>query len=509
MSDNPRAYLSPGLAARPAVGGLAGYFGALATVAAATGLCELARPYLSPVNMVMPYLLAVVLVAVRLGRRPAVVAALFSVVDFDFFFVPPRFSFTIADKEFLITFFALFVVGVVISTLVAQLQERAEALRLRELRTASLYNLTRELAAAVDRPALTAALVKNAEATLAARVAVFLPVEERLEVAASSRDLPLGTADFDVALWCFRSRRTAGRGTESFSSSRLVFIPLKALAATLGVLAIEVADAEREPEEMNRLLDSYATQVAQALERIRLSREAQQAQIHKARESLERALLNSVSHDLRTPLATITGVLTTVLEEGERLGEGARRELLETARGEADRLNRFVGNLLDMTRLESGGVALNLEPCDVQDLVGCALAAVEKQTAGRQVDVRVPVDLPLVPMDLVLMIQVLVNLLDNAFKHSPEGCPVAIAAERAGGSLVITVSDCGPGVPEADLGRIFDKFYRIPVPEGAGGTGLGLSICKGIVEAHGGEIRARNGAAGGLEVSVSLPVREA
>lgn len=488
-------------------GGPTGYLGATAMVVVATLLCELIRPYLSPINMVMAYLLVVVVAAVRLGLRPAILAAFLGVLAFDFFFVPPRFTLRISDTEYLLTFLALFTVGVVISSLVAKARERAEALKVRELHTACLYHLSRDLAAAGDRPALLVALIANFEASLDARLAVFLPnAEGGLEVAAASRELPLGPDDLEVALWTFRSRRRAGRGTNAFSSSRLTFVPVKALANTLGVLGVRLAGSEEESDQLRRLIDASATQVATALERVRLSGEAQQAQILKARESLERALLNSISHDLRTPLATITGVLTAVLDEQERLTDTARRELLETARAEAGRLNRFVGNLLDMTRLESGGVRLNLEPCDVQDLIGCALAAVEKQTEQRGVEVELPADLPLVQLDMVLMIQVLVNLLDNALKHSPQGCGITIGAACRDRRLTLWVADRGPGVPEAELGRIFDKFYRVPIPEGAGGTGLGLSICKGIVEAHSGTIRAANREGGGLKVTVTLPV---
>ena len=488
------------------------YLAACALVAATSVLCEQIRPYLSPINMVMAYLLAVVLAAVRLGLKPAILAASLGVLAFDFFFVPPRFSLRTSDTEYLITFLALFTVGVVISSLVAKGREGAEALRLRELHTASLYHLSRDLAGAVDRPALLAAVVKNIEWSLNARLAVFLPEKDRLEVAASSQGLQLSAEDREVALWSYRSRRLAGGGADSYSysSSALTFIPLKALAQTLGVLCIRLdGPQEAESDQIRRLLDAYATQISMALERVRLARQAQQAQIHQARESLERALLNSVSHDLRTPLATITGVLSALLEEGESLNPAKTRELLETAAGEAGRLNRFVGNLLDMTRLEAGVVKLRLEPCEVQDLVGCALAPLEKQLGGRRIGLRLAADLPLVPLDLVLMIQVMVNLLENAHKYSAPEKEIEIFSFVSGGGLCIGIADRGPGVPEAELGRLFDKFYRIPVPEGVGGTGLGLSICKGIVEAHGGSISAKNRDGGGLEVTLTVPCQAA
>ena len=482
------------------------YLAAIALVAIATLLCEQTRPYLSPVNMVMAYLLAVVLAAVRLGRKPAMVSALLGVLAFDFFFVPPRFSFRITDKEYLFTFLTLFTVGVVISTLVAKARERLDALQIREIQTSSLYQLSQNLAGAPDTPSILAAVVRNIELSLGARLAVLLPGAAGLQVAAASEGLELDRRELEVAEWSFRSRRMAGRGTESYSADEFTYIPLKALADTLGVLGIRLDEAD-DPEsaQTRRMLDAFATQTAMALERARLFREAQEAHILKARENLERALLNSISHDLRTPLAAITGALSAVLDEGEKLRPAARAELLETAREEAGRLNRFVGNLLDMTRLEAGALRLRLEPCDVQDLIGCALAAVEKRLEQREVKVLLAPALPLVPLDLVLMIQVLVNLLDNALKYSPAEGSLEIASRCRDGWLWIEVADRGPGVSPPELGRIFDKFYRTPVPEGVGGTGLGLSICKGIVEAHGGSIRAENRSGGGLKVIIAVP----
>jgi two-component system, OmpR family, sensor histidine kinase KdpD len=492
--------------ARPALWVRYGYLSALGLVMATSALCEQVRPYLSPINMVMAYLLAVVLASVLLGLKPAIVTAFLGVLAFDFFFVPPRFTFRVSDTEYFLTFFSLFIVGVVISSLVARSRERLEALGIKEQQTVTLYQLSCDLAAATDTTALLDALVSNMEGSLNAPLAVFLPRGERLELAAASRDLPLGPNEEEIALWAYRSRRPAGRGSDSFGGSPFCFLPVKALANTLGVLAIRLPGSEDAAGiPMRRLLDACATQAALALERFRLAREAQQAQILKARENLERALLNSISHDLRTPLATITGVLSAVLDEGGRLNPAAQRELLETAREEAGRLNRFVGNLLDMSRLEGGALRLRLEPCDVQDLIGCALAAVEKRLGTREVSVQLDPELPLVSLDLVLMIQVLVNLLDNALKHAPTEGTLEIAARCRDDSLFLEVADRGPGVPEADLSRIFDKFYRTPIPEGIGGTGLGLSICKGIVEAHGGSILAENREGGGLKITIKVP----
>jgi two-component system sensor histidine kinase KdpD len=484
-----------------------GYAASLVLVAAATALCELLRPFLAPTNMVMFYLLAVVVASVRLGRKPAIASAFFGVLAFDFFFVPPRMTFVVADTQYLMTFLGLFVVGVVISTLVARARERAEVMRAREVQTASLYYLSRDLAASANIDAVLKAVLKNVEEALNAQVVIMLPEGERLDILATSDGLTLDVKEQAVADWAFRNSHPAGRATDTLVSADLIYLPLQTPSNVLGVMGVKLENQQAyHSQENRRLLDAFATQAAMAMERIRFSRQAEQAQILQARENLERALLNSISHDLRTPLVSVTGVLYSLKEESAHLSDRARRELLDSACSEAERLNRFVGNLLDMTRIEAGAIRLNAELCDVQDLIGCAMAATEQRIGNRSVEIKISDDLPLVSMDLVLMTQVLVNLLDNAHKYAPVESTIEVSASIDNGKLSLEVSDRGPGVPEHDLKRVFDKFYRIPIPEGAGGTGLGLSICKGIVEAHEGSIRAENRSGGGLRIVIRLPL---
>lgn len=487
---------------------LSRYMASMMLVAAATLLCLPLRGILAPANMVMVYLLAVVIAALRLGLKPAILTAFLGVLAFDFFMVPPHLTFAVSDTQYLITFAALFTVGVIISSLVSKVRERAETLRERETQTNSLYYLTRDLASAASMEAVMEAVVRNVEESLHAGVAVLLADGDRLKVAAAGTGVAPGEKELAVADWAFRNRRPAGRGTETLGSAEFLHLPLQASAGVFGTLGVKLEkEAGYRIPQTRRLMDAFAGQTAMAMERVQLSRKAEEAQLLEARENLERALLNSISHDLRTPLVSITGALDILREEGHVLAEGARRLILDTAAEEAGRLNRFMGNLLDISRLEAGAVRLKEEPCDIQDLVGCAIAAMEQRLGARKVAVRLQPELPFVSMDMALMTQVLVNLFDNALKYSPLDSIVEFSAGVEGPLLVLEVADHGRGVPEEDLKRIFEKFYRIQVPEGVRGTGLGLSICKGIVEAHGGGIRAENRMGGGLRVIVTLPLQ--
>ncbi len=331
---------------------------------------------------------------------------------------------------------------------------------------------------------------------------------DTLEPRACSPGLTLDANALAVAAWSFKQGRSAGHGTDVMPDVGLRCVPLKTVRGVVGVLAVKpiVPGAYLTPEQ-RRLLEAFASQSALAIERAELAAQARQAQLLRATDELQRALLNSISHDLRTPLVSITGALTSLEEDGAELDEATRRNLAVMAREEAERLNHLVGNLLDMTRIEAGVLKAVAELCDVQEVISAALERLEKRLAGRPVTVDAPA--LLVPMDFVLMVQVLVNLLDNALKYSPADTPIEVAARLSDGTLEITVADRGVGVPAEDLERIFDKFYRVQRPAAGSGTGLGLAICKGIVEAHGGRIWAQNRPGGGMVVTVALPCARA
>jgi two-component system sensor histidine kinase KdpD len=490
------------------------YLWAIALVAATTLLGKPLAVLLTPANLVMIYLLGVVVAAVYLGRGPSIMTAVLSVVAFDFFFVPPQLTFAVTDTQYLLTFLGLLVVGLVISSLAAQAREQAESAQSRERQTAELYGLSRDLATAVDLEAIDRAVIRHVEQTFEREAAMMIPEDNgtgRLRLGAASADLQLDEHELTVADWVYRHGEPAGRGTDTLPAAKLRYLPLKTARGVLGVLGVRGPQSAEHPLslEQQRLVESFASQAALALERTQLAEQARRALVLEATEKLQTALLNSISHDLRTPLVSITGALSTLEEDEAALDAPTRRGLIENAREEAERLNRLVGNLLDMTRLEAGAMKVRREPADVQDLAGSALAQLRGRLEGHPVVVQVPEGLPLVPLDFVLMVQVLVNLLDNALKYSPAEAPIEISARLVGSRLELAVADRGAGIPAADLEHVFDKFYRVQRRDTTSGTGLGLSICRGIVEAHGGEIHAENRAGGGTVVALWLPLETA
>lgn len=487
-------------------------------VGIATLLGHPLRPLLSPTNLVMLYLAAVVVSAFYLGRGPAIFASFLSVLAFDLFFVPPIGTFVVGDTQYILTFIGLLVVGMIIATLTAQAREQAEAATSREIDTAVLYELSRDLASAFTKDDILRAVRRHVESAFSRDVVILLPSAggpDQMQVASASASLELPEDELAVADWVYRHGEPAGRNTDTLPAARLRYLPLKTARGILGVMGVVGPDVtvassgSNHPSHLSpgqrRLMKAFASQTALALERASLAESARQAEVSQATEKLQTALLNSVSHELRTPLVSITGALSTLLADNGELDAPARRSLTENALAEAQRLNQLVGNLLDMTRLEAGALSIRLEPSDVQDVIGAALEQVGARLQDRELRVRVPSDLPLARLDFVPIVQVLVNLLDNALRYSPPGTPIDVNARTAGQNIEIEVADRGPGLPPEELEHIFDRFYLLQRPAGGGGTGLGLSICKGIVEAHGGAIRVQNRAHGGASFVIVLP----
>jgi two-component system, OmpR family, sensor histidine kinase KdpD len=474
-----------------------------------TAASMMVQARLDPTNLTMLYLLAVVIIALQWGRGPAVLGATLGVVAFDFFFVPPRFSFVVSDTQYLLTFAGLLVVGMVISTLAGRAKEQAQAAREREAYTAALYALSGDLAAMSSLEAIAAAVARHIAATFSREVAVLLPVEGRLQPIYKAPGFPLDENEFAVATWVYEHGEVAGYGTDTLPAASARYLPLKTSQAVRGVLAVRPATAaEPLTPEQRHLAMAFANQAALAIERTQLADVAKRVEVLRETEKLQAALLDSISHELRTPLASITGSLSSLADTGTVLDDAQRRELLETAREQAEHMNRLVGNLLEMTRLEAGVYKLRVAPTDIQELIGAVLGQFGDALRGREVAVDVGPSLPEVPMDFVLITQVLANVLDNALKYSPAGSPVEVHARMIGSELQIQIADRGVGIPPGEAERIFDKFYRIRRPRDSGGVGLGLAISAGIVQLHGGRIWAEQRPGGGTIVTFSIPATQ-
>jgi len=487
------------------------YVRAGAVVAATTGACWMLAPVSELSNLVMVYLLGIVVVAMRTGRGPSLLAAVLSVAAFDFFFVPPYFTFAVSDARYLFTFLVMLVVSLVISGLTVRTRAQAEAALHREQRTAALYAMSRELASTRGVDALLAVGVRHLVDVFASQVALVVPAGDNGTLAPwMGGQFELDANELGVARWVYEHGQPAGLGTATLPGASALYLPLPASTGPVGVLGVRPADrhAFDAPERLHQL-ETFASQIALALERARLARETQDAELRIETERLRNSLLSSVSHDLRTPLATITGAVTTILDEGGRLDAGTRQELLESVRDEGDRLNRLVQNLLEMTRLESGALQLRRELHPLEEVIGAALGRVGKRLGDRRVTTRVPPDLPLVAIDDVLVEQVLVNLLDNAIKYTPSGSPIEIMATAGDRNVTVEVTDHGPGLPAGTEDKVFEKFYRADREgDGERGAGLGLAICRGIVRAHGGRIWAQNIPGGGVAFLFTLPLGE-
>jgi two-component system, OmpR family, sensor histidine kinase KdpD len=481
------------------------YMLAVGLVALATLLGSAVHRNLEPANLVMLYLASTVIAAIFLGRGPSLLVSILGVLTFDFFLIPPYLTLAVSDTQYLVTFAGLFVVSLVVSTLTARVREQAEAAIQREAYTSALYTLGRDLTSATDLRHVAEIIISHIGQIFGREVAIFLPESGQLRVFASTPDYHPDSNELGVAIWAFEHDRPAGLGTDTLPAASLRCQPLKTARGLVGVLGIRPKEPGRllTPEQ-RQTLDSFAHQAALAVERASLAEQARQAELLQATEKLQTSLLNSISHDLRTPLVSITGALSSLREKTLILDEEARDSLIETADGEARRLNRLVGNLLNMTRIEAGAIHLKMEPCDIQDAIGAALDQMGDRLISRKIRIDLPPDLNLVALDIALFEQVLVNLLDNAAKYSPPGTEIDIEANQTTKTVQITIADRGIGIPVEDLGRVFDKFYRVQRPESVSGTGLGLAICKGIVEAHGGSIRAANRPGGGTAISITL-----
>jgi two-component system sensor histidine kinase KdpD len=488
------------------------YLPAFFLIAAATLLGYAVQSFFSPTNIIMIYLLCVVVTAVFWGFGPSVLACILSVLLWDFFFVKPRLTFAVEDTQYIFAFITLLLVGLTISYLTTRIRQQTDAAQSRESETATLYALSRTLAAVVGLDSTIRAVTDSTKETFGLDAVVYLPdtqSKEGIKPHVDDPDIKVGENETAAALWCFQHQKVVGHGTDTLPNASARYFPLSTARGAVGVMALQMAGAaSRFTAQQTRLLQAYADLAAVAIERTEFAEKARSAEILETTEKLQTALLNSISHDLRTPLVSVIGVLSSLQEEGIELDDAARRNLIQVAREEAERLNHLITNLLDVTRLESAALRVSRQPCDVEDIIGAALEQMGSRSDRRPARIELAEGLPFVSGDFGLIVQVLVNILENAFKYSPPGSPVEVSGRKRGNLVEIEVADRGIGIPEQDLLRIFDKFYRVQRPDSVAGTGLGLAICKGIVEAHGGSITAESRPGGGTIIRVTLPAAE-
>ncbi|MBA4016013.1 MAG: hypothetical protein C0483_02370 [Pirellula sp.] len=464
-------------------------------------------------NGFLVFLLGVAVVAVVYGTAPSVWASCISTALLAFFFMPPIFSFAVSDIQHVFTLLVMATIGIVISNLTSQVMHQADVARSTAKRFEALYRLSRELADLAGSEHLIRATVRHIESVVGGMATVLLPDPRR-----GFRPIPAAplAADFRAREWsaaraAFDARTATGLGTHTTPNVTAQFLPLALGQNAVGVLAARPPDGHHDfTEEQHRMLLMLANQLTGALERDRLSHQIQTAQDEMENERMRAALLSSVSHDLRTPLAVIAGASSTLLDAQVHLTEEARRSLQVTIFDNANRLSRIVDNLLNMTRIESGVFKVAKQSHVLEEVVGSTLRSMTETLQGRRIEVRIPADLPLVPMDEILFQQVLINLLDNAQKYSPKETPIELAAAIDGERLRVDVSDHGTGIAPGEESRVFDKFFR-----GAAfrndqlGSGLGLTICRAIVAAHGGSIAVENRPEGGARFRLWLPVHSA
>ncbi|HAM50918.1 MAG TPA: two-component system sensor histidine kinase KdbD [Nitrospiraceae bacterium] len=477
------------------------------TVGVCTAIAAVMFPYVAIADLAMVYLLGIVFTTSKAGKGPSFLATLLSVLAFDFFFVPPRYTFYVNAPGYLFTFVVMFAVAFVMSRLTLRVREQANSARQRERRTAALYSLSRKLVHERGIEHLSAIAIKHISEVFSSHVVVLVPDErgQLITPVIEPVTFALDQKEMSVAQWTFTNRQRAGYGTDTLSGAKALYLPLVAASRTVGVIGVLPNHPESFlDQEQFHVLESFANQIAMAIDRALLGQEAQQALLKAETETLRNTLLSSVSHDLRTPLAAITGAATALLQKDITLDQQGRQELVRTIYEEAVHLNEIIRNVLDMTRLETRAIKVKKEWQSIEEIVGVVLNRLADKLSGRDLHVNIPADIPLVPFDPLLIEQVIMNLLDNAVKYTATDTPLELKAEVRRDSALVEVADRGPGIPKGDEEKIFEKFVRGSAT--GGGIGLGLTICRAIINAHGGRIWAENRAGGGSIFQFTLPL---
>lgn len=487
------------------------YTWAVFLISIVTIIGKILTPYFDLANIALLYLLPVLVSAVRWGKGPSLLSSFLGALTFNFFFVPPIFTLAVGNMQHLFVLVVFLLVALVTGTTATKLRNELEKATERERRTLTLYALSREIAAKTDLDQVLKTLVGKVGEVIDCGVIILVrgSDDRDLREMVSSRDRAVfDEREYAVARWVLEHGQPAGRGLGIFEGARsLFFFPVKAEDKTLAVLGIRpnMESAILLPEQ-RQLIETFANLAAVAIVRLQLSKEAERIKWLAESEKLHRTLLNSISHDFRTPLSSIMAAVTSLLAERSVYSQETKEIFLHTIREEAYRMNRFIENLLDMVRLESGTLKPNLKWCDLQDIIGVVLREMRDTLHGHPLQINIPQDFPSVMVDFILVEQVIINLLENAMKYSLPGSTISVSAYSRDKTSFLVVADTGPAIPKAEQEHVFDKFYRLHSSKHVSGTGLGLSICKGIIEAHGGKIWLDSSPEYGNRFIFSLPV---
>lgn len=484
------------------------YLKALLVVSLFTGIARLMLPYFESSNVVMSYMLGIVIIATQYGRGPSILASLLSVAAFDFFFVPPYLTFAVSDTQYLITFGVMLTIALVISTLTTQVKQQAESARQREEKTYALYLMSRELSSSLESDNLFEIGLRHINDVFDSQTAVCLP-DDSDQINVVHRGLgrdALWQIDMGVASWVFRNKKIAGAGTDTLPAAEAIYLPLFGYQRVIGVLAVKFRDEGNfvSPDRLH-LLETFANQMAIACERADLAQENEKGRLQVRTEQLKNSLLSSVSHDLRTPLATISGAASSIADQSNNLSELDKSNLSKEIYSESVRLSNLVTNLLAATKMESGEVILNKQNYSLEEIIGSAISAFPAGLVEGRINIEIADSSLEILVDEVLMQQAFVNLIDNALKHTPPTSKITISAKCDSQEVFIVIQDDGPGISDFDKQRVFEKFQK-GTTASTYGSGLGLAIVYAIIHAHGGQIWISDVAGGGAAFNIVIPL---
>lgn len=488
--------------------GIAQYGLAAALVFLIALACYPLEWYLGYQTVSLILLLTVALMPLKLGVGPVLLAAGLSALVWDFFFIPPQFTFVVARGQDILMLITYFAIAAVTGTLTARIRARERAVRQREERSTALYSLTKDLSSAATQDDVARAAAANIKKFFDAEVAVFLsqPDGDIFTKAHSASTYEIAEKEFSVAAWAYWNEHKAGKFTDTLPFAQATYYPMSGPRYPLGVIGVNLHGAQQLPFEQETLLQNFVSQIGSTLEREQLNEIAKRSIAFEESERLYKTLFNSISHELRTPIAAIVSASEGLLDDNASSRSEVKKDLTHEIHTAAERLNRLVDNLLDMTRLESGRISPALDWCDLRDLINSTTQKLSRELSGHDVKIDVVPDMPLVKVDFGLIEQAVTNLLHNASLYTPRGSTVSIQVFTDAHEAVIVIADNGPGFPRESLSKLFEKFYRVPGTK-TGGTGLGLSIARGFVEAHKGTIKVEDREEGGARFIIRLPLQ--